>query len=167
MEQATSARNKKLYASLALLILVVVIVGGVIVTKPKSSMAMKDTATAKPTTSSSASSTPNTTPATTASSSFKDGTYTATGSYSSPGGTESLKVTLTLANDGTITDSTVKSEANDPTAATYQSYFVSNYKPSVVGKSITSINLSNVSGSSLTSQGFKDALTQIEKQAQA
>ena len=77
-----------------------------------------------------------------------------------------LKVSLTL-NDDAVSSANVTSGANDPTAASYQSIFISGYKPFVVGKKINTIRLSNVSGSSLTSQGFNDALKQIEQQAKA
>jgi len=47
----------------------------------------------------------------------------------------------------------------------YQSRFLSGYKQYVVGKNISSVNLTNVSGSSLTPIGFDNALTQIKAQA--
>jgi hypothetical protein len=97
---------------------------------------------------------------------YKDGSYSAIGKYYSPGGQESIKVSLTLKNN-LVTDSQAESGANDPTASSYQSIFISNYKKFVIGKKITSIKLANVSGSSLTSQGFQDALKQIEKQTKA
>jgi hypothetical protein len=97
---------------------------------------------------------------------YKNGTYSATGSYDSPGGEEHVRVTLTLSSN-VITTANVQSGANDPTAQTYQDSFISGYKSQVVGKKISTIKLSNVSGSSLTSQGFNDALNQIENQAKA
>jgi uncharacterized protein with FMN-binding domain len=97
---------------------------------------------------------------------YKDGTYTATGSYISPGGPDHVGVTLTLKDD-IITNITVTPEPGDNTSKKYQGYFVSGYKPLVIGKDIATVNLSKVSGSSLTSKGFNDALAQIEVQAKA
>ena len=97
---------------------------------------------------------------------YKDGTYSATGSYMSPGGEDQVAVTLTLAND-IITSVTVTPQAGDRTSQRYQSRFVSGYKQYVVGKNIASVNLSKVSGSSLTPIGFNAALTQIKAQAKA
>jgi len=118
-------------------------------------------------TSTSGSSSSGTTPSgSTSLSSYKDGTYSATGSYNSPGGQESIAVSVTLKGD-TVVDSTVESEADDPTAAQFQADFISGYKSLVVGKNINSIRLSRVSGSSLTSKGFNNALEQIKSQAQS
>jgi len=161
--------TNKTLASLTLLVLIVVIVGVSVATSHKSAAAnMFSVAPNKNSGSMNMKATPNMNMNTTATSSstYKDGTYTATGSYTSPGGNENLMVKLTLSNN-VVTASTVQSGANDPTAESYQSIFIGGYKKYVVGKKITDINVSNVSGSSLTSKGFKDALKQIEKQAQA
>lgn len=102
----------------------------------------------------------------TASSAYQDGTYTATGSYSTPGGQESITVTVTLKSD-IVTATSAKSSSNDHDSREYQSRFISGYKSLVVGKKISDIQLSHVSGSSLTSSGFNKALDQIEQQAAA
>lgn len=95
---------------------------------------------------------------------FKDGTYSATGTYQTPGGRESIDVTVTLA-EGAITDATVEQNARGGEAAEYQSKFVSGYKTQVIGKKIDEVNLSRVAGSSLTSNGFNNAIQDIENQA--
>jgi uncharacterized protein with FMN-binding domain len=97
---------------------------------------------------------------------YKDGTYTATGSYNSPGGTEDLGVTLTLKND-IVTNSSLSLMAYDGRSQRYQQMFQSGYQSQVIGRSIDSINLGRVSGSSLTPYGFNDAVTQIKAQAKA
>jgi uncharacterized protein with FMN-binding domain len=97
---------------------------------------------------------------------YKDGTYTATGSYMSPGGLDQIAVTTTLKND-VITDISVNPEPGDNTSARYQNIFAASYKPLVIGKKISDVQLSKVSGSSLTSGGFNAALLKIEAQAQA
>jgi len=91
------------------------------------------------------------------SSAYKNGEYTATGSYQSPGGNEEITVSVTLA-DGKITDTTATSGAKDRESKEFQSQFIEGYKNLVVGKSIDDIKLSRVSGSSLTSQGFNNAI---------
>jgi hypothetical protein len=102
----------------------------------------------------------------TSSRSYKDGTYSAQGSYNSPGGPETVDVSLTL-KSGSVTDSTVTTSGNSPTGKHYQSMFIDGYKSLVTGKSIDDINLSKVSGSSLTSEGFDNAVAKIKTSAKA
>lgn len=97
---------------------------------------------------------------------YNDGTYTATGSYTSPGGPEEIGVTL-IVKDGIITDSTVEAKATRSESKEYQGIFVENYKSQVVGKSLDSLNLTKVSGSSLTPKGFNDAVEKIKAEAKA
>jgi uncharacterized protein with FMN-binding domain len=96
--------------------------------------------------------------------SYADGTYTADGSYQAPSGTESITVELTLADDK-ITDITVTPHATDPTAKGHQAEFVGGIAEQVVGKDIDTLNVTKVSGSSLTSAGFKIAITAIKGEA--
>lgn len=103
---------------------------------------------------------------TSTSATFKDGTYQATGSYTSPGGNEGITIKITL-KDGVVTETNATSGANDPTAKQYQAEFIAGYKDQVVGKKISSIKLSRVSGSSLTSEGFNSAIQDIQRQAKA
>jgi uncharacterized protein with FMN-binding domain len=97
---------------------------------------------------------------------YKDGTYSATGSYMSPGGPDQIGVNVTLKND-IITDVNATPEAGDNTSARYQNKFISGYKAYVLGKNIASVYLTKVSGSSLTPKGFNDAIAQIKVQAKA
>jgi uncharacterized protein with FMN-binding domain len=99
-------------------------------------------------------------------STYTDGTYSATGSYGSPGGQEQLSVTLTLVND-IITAVSVTPLAYDRRSQNYQNIFISGYKQYVIGKNIADVNLTRVSGSSLTPIGFNNALAQIKAQAKA
>ncbi|MDQ3008787.1 MAG: FMN-binding protein [bacterium] len=96
---------------------------------------------------------------------YRDGTYEVEGNYTSPGGPESIKVELTL-QDGIVIDSAVVSLAERPQSVNFQGIFVENYKEFVVGKSIDEIELTTVSGSSLTPKGFNDAVERIKAQAQ-
>ena len=97
---------------------------------------------------------------------YRDGTYTAIGSYDSPAGQESINVSVTLKN-GIVTAAKVTQMAQDRTSIRYQQRFISGYLPLVVGKNIGSIRLDVVSGSSLTPIGFNAALAKIKAQAQA
>ncbi len=97
---------------------------------------------------------------------YKDGTYTETGLYVSPGGAESINVTVTLSNN-IITDATVTGDGNGGESQVHQSEFIDNYKSLVVGKNINEVSLSRVAGSSLTSNGFNKALDMIKADAKA
>ena len=99
-------------------------------------------------------------------SSYEDGTYRATGSYMTPGGTESIELTVVI-KDGVISDTSIANNATDPEAVEHQELFSDNYKALVVGKPVGSVSLSRVAGSSLTSNGFNDALDQIKEDARA
>jgi hypothetical protein len=95
---------------------------------------------------------------------FRDGQYTATGVYTSPGGAESIDVVITL-EDNLVVDATVTPNASLPISINYQTMFVDNYQELVLGKNISEIQLDVVSGSSLTPKGFNNALEQIKVQA--
>lgn len=108
---------------------------------------------------------PTTTP-TTSTSVYKNGTYTATGNYTSPGGAEQIKVTLTIKDD-VVVSSSVTALATRPASVNFQGQFVSGYKEFVDGKKIDSLSVSKVAGSSLTGKGFNDAVAQIKTQAKS
>jgi uncharacterized protein with FMN-binding domain len=97
---------------------------------------------------------------------YKDGSYTAVGNYLSPGGAETIGVTLTLKN-GLITDAAMEVQANRSESRQYQEVVAANFKPLVIGKKIDDVKLSKVSGSSLTPKGFNDAVVKIKTQAKS
>ena len=97
---------------------------------------------------------------------LKDGTYTAEGDYITHVGQKHVKVTITLKKD-IITSADVVDEADDAMSQHFQDSFISGYKPLVIGKDITTVHLSKVAESSLTPNGFNDALAKIEQQAQS
>ena len=99
-------------------------------------------------------------------SAYKDGTYKSSGSYQSPGGNETVDLTVTLAG-GVITGTDLVNHPSTRDAQDYQSRFIGGYKSLVVGKKIDTISLSRVAGSSLTSGGFNKALSQIKSDAKA
>jgi uncharacterized protein with FMN-binding domain len=97
---------------------------------------------------------------------YTDGTYSATGNYVSPGGQEAVQVKVTLANN-IITDVSFQGDSVSPISQKFQKVFSENYKPFVIGKNITEVKLSKVSGSSLTPKGFNDAIAKIRLEARS
>ncbi len=165
MDEATNSRKREIIATVAVLVVIVLIVVGVTLTNKKSDNTVTDTATQDTT----ASTTPSTTTditATTSTAAYKDGSYSATGSYSSPGGRESIAVDVTL-KDGTVTAVSAKTNPAQDESEEYQNMFLSAYKNLVVGKKVSDLKLDRVSGSSLTSQGFNSAIEQIRTKAQS
>jgi uncharacterized protein with FMN-binding domain len=156
-------RNKQIITALAVLIAIALIVFATIqATKKKEETASTDTKTTTSqakTVDNSVSNEGNTSP-------YKNGTYSASAQYTSPGGVEGVELTVTLKN-GSVTESELKTEPAASESREYQAKFQSGYKDQVVGKPVDSINLSRVSGSSLTSGGFNDALAQIKEQAKS
>ena len=93
-----------------------------------------------------------------------DGTYSAIGDYVSPASDEKINVTITL-KGGIITDAGFSGQTLNPTSRMMQSHFADGFKEQVVGKSIDSVSLIEVNGSSLVPKGFMDALEKIKLQA--
>jgi uncharacterized protein YxeA len=100
------------------------------------------------------------------SSRYANGTYVATGMYQSPGGAEEIMVTVKLVN-GVVDSTSAEAKAASGTSRQYQSQFISNYKDMVVGKRIDEVKLDRVAGSSLTSNGFNEALDEIKQDAKS
>jgi len=98
--------------------------------------------------------------------SYKNGNYSAVGDYMSPGGAEQVGVTVAL-KDNVITDVTFEPKAQRPASVKFQGMFAEGFKQFVVGKKIDEVQLSKVSGSSLTPKGFNDALAKIKVQAKS
>jgi hypothetical protein len=98
------------------------------------------------------------------STSYKDGTYSADGSYSSPDGEEEIGVTVTV-KSGVITAVSIKSVESNGEGAQYQAMFASGISSVVVGKELGSLEVAAVAGSSLTSNGFNAALDTIRSEA--
>lgn len=98
------------------------------------------------------------------SSSYTDGIYKTDESYQSPGGQEEIAVSVTVKNDliAAVSVTSVKSEGQ---GAQYQAQFESAISSAVVGKSLASLSVSTVAGSSLTSSAFNAALDAIRSDA--
>lgn len=113
--------------------------------------------------------TPTPTPTATAVAStvvYKDGTYTAEGTYNSPAGEEKVSLQIKLEND-LVTEAIVVAESKSPVSKEFQKKFISGFSEFVIGKNIDTLNLTKVSGSSLTPKGFNDAVSKIKVQAKA
>ena len=95
---------------------------------------------------------------------YKDGTYSADGTYKSPNGTETVGVQLTLAN-GTVSAVEITEHPSNPNTRKFQGQFAGGIAAQVVGKSLDEIKVSKVAGSSLTSGGFNQAVEEIKSQA--
>lgn len=98
--------------------------------------------------------------------SYKDGRYSADGNYTSPNGTETVGVELTLAG-GAVSDVKITPHPSNPNTRKFQGEFASGIQAQVVGKKLDELKVSKVAGSSLTSGGFNRAVADIKTQAQA
>lgn len=155
------SKQKQIVAIVVVLIVIILVFGGLALTsKDKNTSNSTETVPAVTT------SQPEDNTSPTSATGYKDGNYTATGSYTSPGGREKITITITL-KDGKVSGTSATQGATDDEAEEYQAKFISGYKSQVVGKDIDSLSLTRVSGSSLTPQGFNNAIEQIKNQAKA
>nr|WP_307214662.1 hypothetical protein [Microbacterium sp. SORGH_AS_0888] len=95
---------------------------------------------------------------------YKDGTYTASGTYQTPETLETVEVTLTLQDD-VVTAVQVTGDPKARESQQYQSQFIGGISDVVVGKKLDEIQVSRVAGSSLTSGGFNKAIAEIKSEA--
>lgn len=96
--------------------------------------------------------------------SYRDGVYQANGTYQSPNGGENIIVVIELADD-LVTNVEITINPNNPTTANYQGQFADGIGEIVVGQDIDTLDVTVVAGSSLTSNGFREALTAIKADA--
>ncbi len=97
---------------------------------------------------------------------YKDGTYTEDGVYESPGGTNTIAVTLIVESDMVEFAMTTEVYA-DSVSQGYITFFNGGLNEIVVGKSLVDLEIpQTINGSSLTSTGFNDALAKIKRAAQ-
>jgi uncharacterized protein with FMN-binding domain len=104
---------------------------------------------------------------TSSSTTYKDGTYTATGQFYTPEGSEQIGVTIALANNKVTSVSIDSSSIQSRTSYEYTALFADNISNIVVGKNINDASVSYVSGASLTPIGFDNALETIKNNAKA
>ncbi len=162
----------KIHPAVAALIVIVLvgIVASVVIVVNNSNNSDKNTSTTQSTEETqpagTSEETATDTPAVTNTSGYADGTYNATASYVTPGGIESIDLTLTIAS-GVITNTELAASGNSDHAEGHQMAFEAEYKDLIVSKSVDEVSLSRVAGSSLTTNAFNDALEQIKTDAQA
>lgn len=107
---------------------------------------------------------PASTDAGSSSGTYKDGTYTAEGTYQTPETVEKISVTLTLeSNKVTAVEVTGDPQARE--TEQYQSEFIGGIQDEVVGKNLDDLSVDRVGGSSLTSGGFNAAVAEIRTEA--
>jgi uncharacterized protein with FMN-binding domain len=158
--------KRKLIVSLAVLLVAVLLVAGVKAFASGKDSDSDGTASNASNAASTSSTSSSSSDSSASNNSYKDGTYSASGSYTTPETQEEIKVTVTL-KDGKVSDVSASTDPQARESQEWQSRFLSGYKQLVVGKSIDSIKLSRVSGSSLTSGGFNKAINTIKQQAKA
>ncbi|WP_353649303.1 FMN-binding protein [Nakamurella sp. A5-74] len=95
---------------------------------------------------------------------FRDGDYTSAGRYLTPGGDESILVTVHL-RGGIVTSVVARTEALSPTARQFQEQFRVSVAAQVVARPLASVSVDVVAGASLTSSGFNNALAGIRAEA--
>jgi uncharacterized protein with FMN-binding domain len=174
MEQSNNSLTPKIVGAVAIsAVLLIGIYVLVIDKKPNTNSTAATTSQTASTTSDTSSSaaapqTTSSTPSTSATVSnatYKDGTYNASATYSVPREyTNSIKVTLTV-KDGKITNVTTNSQTDDRESEAYISDFESSVSSAVVGKSLANLSANRIGGASLTTEGFNEALQQIQSNA--
>lgn len=97
---------------------------------------------------------------------YADGTYTAEGSYRTPETVEKLSVTLTVADD-VVTQVAVSGDPQAPETRNFQGQFIVGIADVVVGRPLEGLDVDRVAGSSLTSEGFDEAVGKIREEAAA
>lgn len=156
------SNNNKIIAGIIVIAAIVLIAVAANILGKKDKQPVQNTNAASETTTSDTSSTTTVEAGVT----YKDGTYTVSDTYPSPGGIEDIKVVLTV-KDNTVSAVEVTQEANQRESAEYQGRFQEGYKSKVIGKALSSLSLSRSSGASLTTNAFNDALEEIRQQAKA
>ena len=94
---------------------------------------------------------------------YEDGEYTARGWYGSK--PSHHDVTLTI-QDGTVSDVSITTPAEDETSLGYQQRFAEALPDAIIGQPVDEITVDRLAGSSGCSEGFMDALDQIRDDAQ-
>lgn len=95
---------------------------------------------------------------------YKDGSYSAEGTYVSPAGPENIGVVLILQN-GMVKNVVFQGGSDNPKSKMFQEKFSEELSSQVIGKPVDKIDLTVVNGSSLTPKGFMDALEKIKQEA--
>ena len=98
------------------------------------------------------------------STSYKDGSYSADGSYLVSDKQETIKLSLDISNNK-ITSASITPINVSHDSQFYINMFQQGFTSLVVGKNIDDVNLTVVNGASLTPNGFNEALNAIKLKA--
>ncbi len=162
--------NRHITTSIIVLIATTLLIGGAVLASQQNASKKDIAATAPPKNQAKPSPTPtnnSSDPALPVSpSGYRDGNYTASATYQSPGGNQEIKLNINLL-DGKIMATSAEGDNKSSDSRFYQSSFIKGYKEKVIGKPIEKVKLDHVGNSSLTPQGFNKALEDIKKQAKA
>jgi hypothetical protein len=91
--------------------------------------------------------------------------YSASAEYLTPARTPlEVTVNMTVAADGTVTESDVVYDNGAGYSNAHQERFDKAYASEVIGENISDINLSRVGGASLTTEAFNEAVAEIAAQ---
>lgn len=91
--------------------------------------------------------------------------YQAKGSYVSPAATEHLDVKVSMKN-GLVQGVEMTSDSSSPKSLRFQGLFLEGVKTQIIGKKISEIGeFTRVNGSSLTGEGFNQAIAVIKSEA--
>ncbi len=92
---------------------------------------------------------------------LKDGEYIADTNYMTPAGKETVGIKISLTGNK-ITSLMVANKANDKTSSKFQNRFISGIQSVALGQNIDNLNVGVVSGASLTSAAFEQALAKVK-----
>lgn len=96
---------------------------------------------------------------------YRDGSYSAEGGYQSPAGPETVGVELAIA-DGVITAVTVTPQSENSVSAKLQGQLAAGIGDLVIGQPLETIEeFDAVNGSSLSPEGFQEAVEKIKEEA--
>ncbi|MEM1312839.1 MAG: hypothetical protein AAGF07_05255 [Patescibacteria group bacterium] len=95
---------------------------------------------------------------------YENGVYTSTGTYTSPAGSESIEVELSL-NEDIISQVSITNLATNRVSIGYQEKFQEGISGRVVGKKLDEATVGKINGSSLTGDGFNEVVQSIQKEA--
>lgn len=114
---------------------------------------------------------PETTPTNTSTSSspvsasiYKNGSYNVTTDYMTPAGKETLGVNISV-NSDKVSSVEVTNMASDKTSKNYQNRFIASIQSQILGKTVDTASVGVISGASLTSNAFNQALMKIKAEA--
>lgn len=94
-----------------------------------------------------------------------EGALVAETTYETPGGTEAVKFTVVVDEEGTITSAETEVQAKNPTSIMRQESFAGEFSTALVGKKLAELTeVDRIGGSSLTTAAFNKSLEDLKAQ---